>query len=289
MDAKHSSILITGSTGFIGNKTKTTLEDQGHEVIAFVGDITNASDWEDYLHGGEVLMLIAGVRTETDKDFEVNAKSIDTLFETALRVEKLPKRVILASSQAVYMGNKTPFKETDIPVPTTIYGKSKLLGEEKVVAWCQSLHVPFVILRYSTVLGDGVREQSRMSGPLFAWTSAAKEGVPIKVFQDGNQTRDYIHVDDVARASVLALELPSGTYNVGGGRPIKVKQLAQWIKEAVKSNSEVTIVGNHSSENDPREMLSDISKLKALGWKPQKTSRKAVEEFIAHSKTISFS
>ncbi len=279
-------VLVTGATGFIGGATYNGLDRKVYNPNSFVGDVTKVEDWQKNLKVGEIIFLIAGVRTETDTDFAVNTNSIESLFEVALKMDTLPKRVILASSQAVYMGNDVPFKEPEEPLPTTTYGQSKLLGERVAQGWCQEFDVPLVILRYSTVLGSGVKEKSNMSGPLFVWVKAAFENAPIKVYQDGNQSRDYVHVDDVVRANILAIDLPNGIYNVGGGKPIKLLELANWIKEAVGSNSQIDILGGDCSKSDPREMFSDTTKIKSHGWKPKSTAKQAVEEFVASQKTL---
>ncbi len=268
-------ILVTGTRGFVGSHTRERLN-----ARAFIGDIKESSDWEKNLTGGETILHIAGVRTETDTDFAVNAYSIDKLFEAAKRINKLPKKIVLASSQAVYMENIPHFVESAELNPTTTYGQSKLLGERITQRWCLEQDIPLVILRYSTVLGAGVREKSKMSGPLFAWTKAAMLREPIKVFQDGEQSRDYIHINDIVSANIRAISLPDGVYNVGGGKPIKLIELAKWVQESAHSNSEILIMGGEPSPSDPKEMYSDISKLLSQGWQPRKTAKDAVKEFV---------
>lgn len=277
-------VLITGARGFIGSATVRYFKKKKVEVRTFEGDIGNASDWQKNLEGKEIIFLIAGVRTETDTDYAVNADSIDQLFRTTERVKKLPRKLILASTQAVYMGNDAPFTESQKLHPTTIYGKSKLKGERIASDWCKELDISLVVLRYSTVLGGGVREKSKMSGPLFVWTKAALANAPIGVFQDGNQTRDYIHIDNVVSANILAIDLPAGIYNVGGGGAVKLKDFANWVKEAAESDSQVVIRGGEPSLSDPREMFSDITKIKKYGWEPLKSPKQAVEEFVVSQK-----
>jgi nucleoside-diphosphate-sugar epimerase len=177
------------------------------------------------------------------------------------------------------MGLNTPFLEDMEPLPPTLYGLSKYFGEKLAQDWCKRLGIPLVILRYSTVLGPGVRESSKMSGPLFAWTKAAKEGEPINIFQDGNQTRDYIHINDVVSANSLALSLPKGIYNVGGGEPIKVIDIARWVKESLSSSSPLVIKGGIPTSSDPQIMFSNISKLQGFGWLPKFSPKEAVNAF----------
>lgn len=278
-------VLITGGTGFIGRHTHSKIIEKEHKVFLFKGDVRKVGDWEKNLEKEvDVVIHLAATRTKTKKDFDVNIKGTENLFIAAQRSNKLPKKVILSSSQAVYMGCKKPFKEDMLPKPTTTYGRSKLKAEKVAQKWSKELGIPLIVLRYSTVLGPGVSEKSSMSGPLFTWTRAGLVGETIKVFQDGKQTRDYVHVDDVVTANLLAIErLPGGIYNVGGGRKIALLMLAKLVKDATDSGSKIVITKKFSKD-DPRHLFSDIAKLKNFGWKPRKTVKEAVYEFVEENK-----
>lgn len=279
-------VLLTGGTGFIGSHTYSKLLTRGYKAFLFKGDVRKMGDWEKNLEKEvDVVIHLAAVRAKTEKDFEGNVKGIENLFMAAQRLNKLPKKVILASSQAVYMGCKKPFKEDTKPKPTTIYGRSKLKAEKVAQKWSKKLEIPLIILRYSTVLGPGVREKSGMSGPLIVWTRAGLAGEPIRVLQDGKQTRDYIHVDDVVAANLLAVKkLPKGIYNVGGGKEVKLIDFAKWVKDVTGKKSEILIVGGKVSPSDPQHLFSDTLKLESFGWRAEKTAREAVCEFVKKQK-----
>lgn len=279
IDTTHK-ILITGSTGFVGSNTYDSFKSQGFDIEIFNGDITKKEDWEESLANDQIIYLIAGKRTETTEDFRVNSESIRSLFKAIRNTKVRPYKIVLASSQAVYIGNSAPFFETDTPQAHTVYAQSKLKGENNLVVLCHEYSIPFIILRYSTVLGSGIRQKSNMSGPLFAWWSASGSGEPIKVFQDGEQTRDYIHIEDVVQANLISVTLPEGIYNVGGGKDIKVKDLAKMVKDAVKSKSEINVVGGDASYSDPKRMFSNIEKLMKFGWSPAKSIESAVYSFV---------
>lgn len=274
-------VLITGGSGFIGSKTGEKLKERGYQVRLFKGDIRRGRDWETNLRGEETVLHLAAVRTETKTDFEINTRGTENLFKAVNKNGKIPRKMILVSSQAVYLGCKPPFKETARPKPTTIYGKSKLKAERISQKWCKKLKIPLIVLRYSTVLGSGIRKKSRMSGPLYIWVEAGLKSKPIKVYQDGNQSRDYVHVDDVATANLLAIEsLDEGIYNVGSSEEVKLIDLANWVKKATGNLSEVLIVGGQPSPSDPRHLFSDTKKIKQFGWSTKKTAKKAVYEFV---------
>ncbi len=275
-------VLLTGGTGFIGRCTYSRVLEKRHRVFLFKGDVRKVEDWKKNLEKDvDVVVHLAAVRGERQKNFDINVKGTENLFLAAQQLNKLPKKVILASSQAVYMGCKIPFKESMEPVPTTAYGRSKLESEKVAQKWSKKLGIPLVILRYSTVLGPGVKKKSKMSGPLFIWTEAALSGEPIEVFQDGKQTRDYIHVDDVVTANLLAIKkLPEGIYNVGGGKEVKLIDFANWVKNATGGKSEVLVTGGKATPFGPQRLFSDTKKLKSYSWKSRKTAKQAVEEFI---------
>jgi len=190
--------------------------------------------------------------------------------------------VVFASSQAVYFGCQPPFTETlNLNPPNVFYGESKLQAERLAMTACQMLKVPLVVLRYSTTIGPGIRQGSSMSGPLQKWVPAGLKGEPIIVFQDGEQTRDYIHVDDIIQANWLALtKINEGIFNVGGSKAIKLKDLAEWVKEATGGKSKIIIAGGGPTPADPRHLFSDTRKLQNFGWRPKKTVKEAVEEYI---------
>jgi UDP-glucose 4-epimerase len=267
-------VLVTGASGFIGSRTNEALKGN-----PFEGDIRSVEDWEKNLKKDQIIFLIAGVRTETKKDFEINAVGTINLFD-AINNNNKPKKIVLASSQAVYMGNQAPFKESQVPLPATVYGQSKFLAEMAALKWCRKFNIPLIILRYSAVLGPGIREKSKMSGPTFMWTRAALAGEPLKVNQDGRQSRDYVHIEDVVSANALAMNLPDGIYNVSGDREVMLSELAQWIKEAANSNSEIVIVGGEPTKDDPKRMASDTSKIRKYGWKWSKTAKEGATEFV---------
>ncbi len=279
-------VLITGGTGFIGKQTYSKLLTRGYKVFLFKGDVAKTGDWKKNLEKDvDVVVHLVAVRAKTKKNFEVNVKGTENLFIAAQRSNKLHKKVILASSQAVYLGCRKPFKEDIKPKPTTTYGRSKLKAEKVAQKWSKKLGISLVILRYSTVLGSGIREKSGMSGPLTVWTRAGLVGKSIRVFQDGKQTRDYIHVDDVVAANLLAVKkLPKGIYNVSGDKEIKLIDFAKWVKDATGKKSEILIVGGKASPSDPQHLFSDNLKLESFGWRAEKTAREAVYEFVKKQK-----
>jgi len=277
-------ILLTGSTGFIGGHIRSGLKEDNYLVLPFKGDITEVKDWRTNLEfGAETIICTAGIRTEGPADFKVNKGGVKSLLTALAKTSEKPKTIIYISTQAVYSGLTPPLKENMPVKPATPYAKSKKEAEDIICQIGQKNNIRTVIFRLSVVLGSGVREGNHMSGPLAIWTKNALSGKALEVNQDGQQTRDYIHVADVVSAILLAVrnDKVAGIFNVGGGRRVRLAEFAEWVKEAAKSNSQIVIKGGGESVNDPGDLFSDTSKIRKFGWKPQKTAQNAVSEFVS--------
>ncbi|MBI3486052.1 NAD-dependent epimerase/dehydratase family protein [Candidatus Daviesbacteria bacterium] len=270
-------VLIIGATGFIGSNITPKLKSSGFEVTLFKGDVRNISDWENNIKGQEIILHLAGVKTETDLDYQINTDGIENLFKAIEITGRLPSKIVFFSSQAVYLGCKAPFKETMEPKPTTVYGKSKFKAEQIAQQKSAKLQIQLVILRLSTVLGEGIRRNTTMSGPLNNWVKLGFKGKKIKVFQDGNQTRDYLGIKDVVSASLISInKIKSGIFNVGGGQKYRLIDLAELVKTTTSNKAVIEIVGGGATSSDPRELISDISRLEKFGWKPKQSLKSAV-------------
>lgn len=252
-------VLLTGGTGFIGKHTHKALLAVGYRVKLFKGDITKVDDWLKNLEGKDVVIHLAGIRTESKRDFAVNEGGARSLAEALDKIKTKPQTIIFASTQAVYYGLTPPFREDMLVEPPTVYGQSKLEAEKIIF----KLPLRAVILRLSAVLGEGVRENSHMSGPLFKWTKNARSNQPIVVFQGGDQTRDYVDVNDVVAAILMAIKETKmkGIYNVAGKTRVRLVDLARKIKQTNKSRSEIVIKSGRPTVADPKHLYSDTSKL----------------------------
>lgn len=280
-----TKILITGGGGFIGSQTAKKLKELGYSVKLFEGDVCRVEDWGRNMAGGEVIFHFAGVRTESEEDFKVNALGTENLFLAAKSSGKIPQKVILVSSCAVYVGSKPPYHEEMAVKPATIYGQSKLKAENSAQKLAFKLKIPLVILRYATVIGPGIREKSRMSGPLARWVKAGFKGEPIKVNQGGDQSRPYVHIEDVVSANFLALEkIREGIFNVAGRGEIKLKTLARWVWEATGGRSEIVVLSGKPTPDDPKDFTVQTEKIRRWGWRPVKSAKEAVEEFVEKHK-----
>lgn len=173
-----------------------------------------------------------------------------------------------------------PFREDQQLTPTNSYGLSKEAIERLALRLGKTYGVPTTLLRYSIVQGPRQSPRNLYSGALRIFTVQALAGKPITVYEDGQQTRDFINIDDVVAANLLCLKnrrTDFKIFNVGGGKAYKVIDFAKTVKEITGSKSPIVIGGFRRT--DTRHAVSDISKLKKLGWRPKFGPEKSVKDY----------
>lgn len=260
------------------------------------------------------------------KFFTTNSVSTSLIFEIIVENKFPVKKVVYSSSQFVYgdgiyisnegkefspelrteeqfsnqkwdildkEGNTArfiSFREEQKINPTNSYGLSKMASENLALRLGKTYGIPVSIVRYSIVQGPRQSPRNIYSGALRIFVVQALSGNPITVTEDGNQLRDFVNVGDVARANVLMIENSKTNfeiYNIGGGQGYKIKDFAEMVKRISNSNSEILIDGRYR-RTDTRNAVSDISKLKMLGWSPMHTPEKSIQDYIDWIKKTNF-
>lgn len=164
--------------------------------------------------------------------------------------------------------------------PRNAYASSKAAQEYYAANWARITGASVVALRYHNVYGPGMPRDTPYAGVAAIFTSALRRGEAPKVFEDGRQRRDFVHVRDVAHATVLAAEKHSNgvrAYNVGSGTPRTVGEMAAALADALKGRKpEVT--GEYRL-GDVRHITADSSRLRnELDWRPQIEFREGMSE-----------
>ena len=165
--------------------------------------------------------------------------------------------------------------------PQNQYGLSKYFQELIALNLGRRYCIPTVCLRYSIVQGARQSFYNAYSGALRIFSLNLFFGKAPAIFEDGNQIRDYVNIQDVVDANLLVLareEANFQVYNVGGGKPYTVKQLYEKVAKIFNKNTEPRLSGEYRY-GDTRHIFSDISKLKKLGWEPKVPVEQSIREY----------
>jgi UDP-glucose 4-epimerase len=256
-------VLITGGAGFIGSNTVLRLIGKGHSVIVFdnlssgklenlnsirnnpnfhfiQGDIKDKTALHRALREVDAVVHLAALIDVSAsvidplKTHEVNATGTLNVLQAAER-ENTVGQFVFASSTAVY-GNAEvlPIKETTAPRPISPYAASKVAGEAYCNAFTKCHSLSTVILRFFNVYGPK-NEKSHYSGVITKFLRQVLNNEVLTVYGDGEQTRDFIHVNDVVDAIVLALEakeVDGEVFNVCTGVPLSINKLVEAVHTA---------------------------------------------------------
>lgn len=240
--------VVTGGAGFIGSHVAEALLARGGDVTVI--DNLASGKRENVPAGASLLehdirepfevdadvvfhlAAQADVRVSVDDpryDAEVNVLGTIRVLEAA---RAAGARVVFASTGgAIYGECERPAREDDPRRPLAPYGASKLCGEEYVAVYNRLHGTRHVSLRYGNVYGPR-QDPHGEAGVVAIFFNRLREVRPLTVFGDGRQTRDYVYVGDVARATVLALDRDGGVFNVGTGRETSVLELAELCGQA---------------------------------------------------------
>ena len=177
-----------------------------------------------------------------------------------------------------------PVPEDTPPDPRNVYAATKLMQEHLCTAWSRTSGAPVVALRYHNVYGPRLPRDTPYAGVAAIFCSALESGLAPRVFEDGGQLRDFVHVRDVARANVLALTAPvgvTGAFNVCSGEPHSVGEMASELSAAY--GGPVPVVAGGYRLGDVRHVFASPAKAAAeLGFAAGVEFAAGVREF-AHA------
>lgn len=173
--------------------------------------------------------------------------------------------------------------ETSLKNPSSIYGFTKQAQEEMSLIAGQSLGIPVVALRYQNVFGPGQSLSNPYTGILSIFSKRFIANSEVNIFEDGSESRDFVFIDDVIVATILAIESTVAnfqSYNVGSGIATSVLDVANLLKILYKSNSIIRVTGQYRV-GDIRHNYADLGKITAeLGYQPKVSFEEGIRYFV---------
>ncbi len=291
-------ILVTGGTGFIGSNIVRELIQRGDDIIITGSDAEQkiagfsgtylqpgfgGIDWEA-LGDLDAVFHEAAINDTQSKDargiMRANVESSLALFEYV--AAHGCKRIVYASSTAVYGDGPTPYTEGQQLRPLTPYAESKKALEERAAVFAAAHPgILMVGLRYCNVYGPGESHKGARASMIYQIAQQMNQGNP-RLFRSGEQKRDYIYVADVVRANVLALEAKeSVVVNCGSGAATSFNDVVQILNTVLGMERTPDYFENPiaSTYQDHTECDMTLAKEK-LGFVPHYTVRSGIAEYM---------
>ena len=306
------NVLVTGGAGFIGSHVVEGLLKEGLSLIVVdnlsTGKIENLNpnalfyqqSIEDEEMMERVFMLhkpayIFHLAAQSSVSVSVrnpveDAKTniLGTLVLLQKSVKYGVKKFIFSSTGgAIYGDNvKIPTPETEIPNPISPYGIAKLSVEKYLDFFSKEYGLEYVSLRYSNVYGPR-QDPYGEAGVVAIFINRMLRGEKVTIFGDGEYVRDYVYVDDVVRANILAMEKGKNVVlNIGTGRGTTVNELFMMLKSITGYSDEPEYAPPR--KGDVRKSILDCSKAKEiLGWEPEVSLEEGLRRTVEHFKTSS--
>ena len=353
MGKNIKNILVTGGAGFIGSNLVLKLLDRGYYItvldnlspqihgknpetdsslfksikdkVKFIkGSVTDRENWEKALSNQDAIIHLAAETGTGQSMYQVHKYVDVNINGTALMLDVLVngdykiKKVIIASSRAIYGEGKYRSKELGIVFPphrseedlnkgdfevkypnssdltlvatdeeskihpSSVYGITKQNQEQMIMTVCPTLGIAAVAFRYQNVYGPGQSLKNPYTGILSIFSTQIKNGNGINIFEDGKESRDFVYIDDVVDATILGLEKEEANnqiFNVGTGTPTDVYTVAKQLIENYRIVVPITISGNYRL-GDIRHNFADITKISSmLNFVPKISFNQGLEKF----------
>ncbi|MCI0330433.1 MAG: SDR family oxidoreductase [candidate division Zixibacteria bacterium] len=298
---------MTGGAGFIGSHLAVSLLKKRHLVVILdnfssgrkenlsgleraelvEGDVRDFDLLCRLTEGADAVFHLAAVVSVLTSledpltTWEVNLKGTYNVLEAARRAKV--KRVVYTSSSAVYGEYpKLPFKESFPPHPESPYALSKLAGEQLCSLYWRLYGLETVALRLFNVYGPRQNPFSQYANAIPNFTRKLSTGHPPTIYGDGNQTRDFVYVEDVVHAAELAArskKAVGGVFNVGSGKRISVNKLFSGLQKILQTNSQPEF--SPRKQGDVLHTWADIKLArKVLGFLPKANFARSLRKTV---------
>jgi UDP-glucose 4-epimerase len=294
-----SKILLTGGCGLVGSTTlDLLLEEHAPQQIVIVddmsrgvlsniehaikdprvslveGDICDAELMNSLAAGMDAVIHMAAIRItacaeQPRRAFQVMCEGTFNVVDAARQAQV--QKVIAASSASIY-GHAASFPTTEEDHPynnRTWYGASKMMLEGLLRSYNDMYQLPYVALRYFNVYGPRMDIYGKYTEVLIRWMERINGGKPPLIFGDGKQTMDFVHIEDVARANIYALQsdVSDEVFNIASGEETSLNELAFALLRAMDSNLAPEYGPERSVNPVPRRLADTTKAQRLLGYR----------------------
>ncbi len=290
-----SKFLITGGEGFIGRNLKSLIMNNGDDVRTL--DIDGKPDYHMSITDIDSIM---GIDEKFDgifhlasttsppifeedpvEGFKVNSNGTLNVLEFAKR--KKIKKVVMASSSAVYGDSREISSESTVPdIYSNLYPITKLLDEHLGRYYSVRNEVECISLRYFNTFGPDENSKGKYSSQISKFVKSALLDEPIIIYGNGTQSRDFIYVKDIARATWLAfLNGKAGeSYNVGTGISTEFNEIAETVKRIALSKSEIKHIPNPLRSYQMFTQADMMKSHESLDFTPEYDLKRGISEMV---------
>ena len=293
-------IVVTGGAGFIGSWVCEAYIGEGHEVLVvdnlstgFERNIPPEADFVkcDVRDFGNLEKAFREFRPQVvnhhaaqinvrssveNPSFDAEVNVVGSLNVLRLCAECGTERFVFSSTGGALYGEpeKLPAGESAPALPISPYGIAKLATENYARYHSRSFGMRHAILRYANVYGERQNPEGE-AGVIAIFCRNVMNGEPCVIFGDGNQTRDYVHVSDVASANVLATRADEGTFNIGTSVETSVNDIARILGETAGTELEIVYREQRSGEVERISLDFSLAREK-LEWEPRADFREGI-------------
>ena len=295
-----AKIIVTGGAGFIGSHLVDALIKKGHDVLVLDNLSTGKREYinpqakffeVDLRDFNKIRPLfddvdfvfheaaLPRIPLSIEKPKETNDINIGGTINVLVAAKEAGvKKFIYASSSSALGGNaKLPMRENDVCQPLNPYALQKYVGELYCKIFSDIYKLPTVSLRYFNVYGPRQPREGSYVPVIGIFLTQKKQGKPLTITGDGEQTRDFTEISDVVRANILAMESNKvgrgEVINIGAGKNYSINEIAKMI------GGEITSIPLPPGEM--RDTLADISRAKELlGWEPKVTLEEGIKKLL---------
>lgn len=314
-ELKNSKILIIGGAGFVGSFTADLLLDEDAKEIILVdnlirgsedniknavrsgkvkfvkGDIRDVKLLNEVFEGVDYCFHMAALRITRCRDNPKEALEImhqGTFNVVEACIEHKIKKLVAASSASVYgQADNFPTKETHHPYNNrTLYGALKLANELMYRAFSDTHGLKYVGLRYFNIYGPRMDTEGAYTEVLVRWYYLIKEGKPPLIFGDGDQTMDFVYIEDVARSNILAMKssVADKIFNIACGKETSLKELCLLFLEVMRSDIKPRFLPlpNERNQIEVRRRLAEVSQAKThIDFEAKVPLREGLKKLVA--------